>query len=87
MSRVTLTVNLNLEMAGLPSPEALSAAQDRAEKAAARVFLNGDAGGRMHVTVDPSENAVPKTCDALTVLSGAMRATIGRTKAKKANRR
>ena len=70
MSRVTLTINLDLEMSGLPSHEAL----------AARVFLNGDGGGRMHVNVDESDHPIPVTCGALTVLSGRMNATLGSTR-------
>ena len=88
MSRVTLTINLDLEMAGLPSSEALGAAMHRAETAAARVFLNGDLGGVMHVEVEPSPNAVPVTCGALTVLSGRMHASVGRSpRAKKSSKR
>lgn len=59
MSRVTLTINLDLPIPGLPSQEALNAAMRRAESAAARVFVNGDLGGQMHVTVDPSPHATP----------------------------
>jgi hypothetical protein len=80
MSRVTLTINLDLECAGLPSSEALSAALYRAQNAAARVFVNGDLGGPMHVTVDPSPNPIPKTCEALDVLPGRMFASVGKRK-------
>ena len=80
MSRVTLTINLDLEMSGLPSHEALAAAHQRAEFVAARVFLNGDGGGRMHVNVDESDHPIPVTCGALTVLSGRMNATLGSTR-------
>jgi hypothetical protein len=82
MSRVTLTINLELETPGLPSQEALNAAMQRAENAAARVFLNGDLGGKMKVDVEPSGVAVPKTCDAVEVLPGRISASVGRRKRK-----
>lgn len=72
MSRVTLTINLELSIPGLPSQEALNAAMQRAESAAARVFLNGDLGA--------SPNAVPMTCGTVDVLSGRINATVGRRK-------
>lgn len=78
MSRVTLTIKLDLDMPGLPSSEALNAAFHRAERAAARVFLEGDAGGKMRVEVEPGAHGVPATCEALDTLAGSMAATIGR---------
>ncbi len=77
-TKVTLTIKLDLEMAGLPSQRALGAALERAEKAAARVFVNGDAGGKMKVEIEDSPNPVPKTCDVLTIRDGYMQATLGR---------
>ena len=78
MSRVALTINLELSISGLPSQEALNAAMQRAESAAARVFVNGDLGGRMHVTVDTSPNVVPMTCGTVDVLPGRINATVGK---------
>ena len=78
MSRVTLTINLELSIPGLPSQEALNAAMQRAESAAARVFVNGDLGGRMHVTVDTSSNVVSMTCGTVDVLPGRINATVGK---------
>ena len=86
MSRVSLTIHLDLEMANIPSHDALNAAMQRAEAAAARVFLNGDLGGEMHVTIDPSPNPIPQTCGALTVLPGRMFASVGRQKRPSAPR-
>jgi len=83
MSRVTLTINLELEMAGLPSEAALSAAMQRAESAAARVFVNGDLGGKMNVAVEASENQIPMTCGVVNVLPGRMSATVGKRPAGK----
>jgi hypothetical protein len=82
VSRVTLTIKLELSTAELPSSEALSAALQRAGSAAARVFVHGDLGGTMHVTVDTSPNVIPKTCDTVDVLPGYMQASIGRRKKK-----
>ena len=42
MSRVTLTIHLELATSSLPSGDALSAAICRAEQAACRVFVCGD---------------------------------------------
>jgi len=83
MSRITLTINIELETPGLPSSSALQAAMYRAECAAARVFVNGDLGGPMTVSVAPSENPIPKTCDAVNILSGRMNATVSPRKKKK----
>jgi hypothetical protein len=52
----------------------------RAESAAARVFVCGDLGGKMKVDVETSANPIPKTCDAVDVLPGRMSATVGRRK-------
>jgi hypothetical protein len=82
MSRVTLTINLELDTPNLPSNEALHAAMERAQNAAARVFVCGDLGGKMKVDVEPSDHAVEKTCDAVDVLPGRMTATVGRKKGK-----
>lgn len=82
MSRVTLTIKLELSIPGLPSDEALNAAMYRAQSAAARVFVCGDLGGKMKVDVEPSDNAVPKTCDAVDVLPGFMSATVSKRKRK-----
>ena len=82
MSRVTLTINLELDTPSLPSNEALSAAMQRAQNAAARVFVNGDLGGNMKVDVEPSDNPIPKTCHTVDVLPGRMSATVGKKKRK-----
>jgi hypothetical protein len=83
MSRVTLTINLELDMPGLPSCEALGAAMQRAESAAARVFVCGGLGGKMKVDVESSANPIPKTCDTVDILPGRMGATVGRRKRKR----
>jgi hypothetical protein len=80
MSRVTLTINLELDTPSLPSGEALNAAMERAQNAAARVFVCGNLGGKMKVDVEPSANPIPKTCDAVDILLGRMSATVGRRK-------
>jgi hypothetical protein len=82
MSRVTLTINLELHMPGLPSAEALHAAMQRAENAAARVFVNGDLGGKLTVNVEPSANSIPQTCETVDVLPGRMNTSVGRRKRK-----
>jgi hypothetical protein len=65
-------------MPRLPSSDAISAAMQRAEGAAARVFLDGDLGGPLRFTVEPGANSVPKTCDTVDVLPGRMKATISK---------
>ena len=82
MSRVTLTIKLELDMTGLPSSDALGSALQRAEQAAARVFVCGDAGGSLRVTVERGPNGVPKTCDAVDILPGYMQASVGKRKKK-----
>lgn len=78
MSRVTLTINLELEMAGLPSEQAMSYAQQRAELIAARVFVCGDKGGKLNFDVEDSDHPVPKSCEAVKILPGRMNATVGK---------
>lgn len=78
--RVQLTMRFDLEVSILPSEEALNAAMQRAETAAARVFVNGDAGGKQHIEVEPSDHPVPKTCETVDVLSGHVSATVRKKK-------
>ena len=80
MSRVTFTIALELETEGLPSQEALNAAMQRAEDVAARVFVCGDLGGKMHLTVDASGSPIPKTCEVVHVLPGRISATVSKKK-------
>jgi hypothetical protein len=82
MSRVTLTINLELETPSLPSSDALNAAMQRAEEVAARVFVCGDLGGKMHLNVDQSPSPIAKTCEAVNVLPGRIHATVGRKRRK-----
>jgi hypothetical protein len=82
MSRVTLTINLELDTPNLPSCEAMSAAITRAERAAARVFIYGDRGGPMHVKVEESEHPIPRTCESLDILPGRINATKGSRRPK-----
>jgi hypothetical protein len=78
MSRVTFTINLELENSGLPSNEALDAAMQRAQNIAARVFICGDEGGKINLQVEPSDHPVAKTCDTVRVLPGHIRATLSK---------
>jgi hypothetical protein len=80
VSRVTLTIHLELATSSLPSGDALSAAICRAEQAACRVFVCGDRGGAMHVKVDESTNPIEKTCDAVDILPGRMSARVSKRK-------
>lgn len=84
MIRVTHTIVLDLECAHMPSRDAISAAQQRAEVAAARVYVNGDAGGKLTVEIEPSASPIEKTCEALNIRAGRMNVSRLNQKRKRA---